>query len=210
MTDYDIPIAIREIQHYAYCPHRWGLIHIGCDWTENQFVNKAKLLHENVDDRKSRIHAGVYTEHSVQVYNDELNVFGILDCLCLTPDDNGCFIEKYGARFRLSIIEYKPSSTKKEEAEYADRMQLLAQKICVDAVFQTDCDVYIYYSDIRRRRTISFAPKDSENLKKIINSIKESYRAGLIPLMRKSQYCGGCSMKDICLPKAGKRNAKIT
>lgn len=37
-------VAIREVQHFAYCPHRRGLIHIGCDCRENAFVNKAKLL----------------------------------------------------------------------------------------------------------------------------------------------------------------------
>ena len=31
-------IAIRSIQHYMYCPHRWGLMEIDRAWAENAFV----------------------------------------------------------------------------------------------------------------------------------------------------------------------------
>ena len=41
-------ISIRSIQHYLYCPHRWGLIEIDRAWAENYFVTKANLMHERV------------------------------------------------------------------------------------------------------------------------------------------------------------------
>ena len=43
-------ITIRSIQHYLYCPHRWGLIEINDCWAENIFVTKANFLHERVHD----------------------------------------------------------------------------------------------------------------------------------------------------------------
>lgn len=43
-------ITIRSIQHYMYCPHRWGLIEINKSWGENIFVTKANLLHDRVHD----------------------------------------------------------------------------------------------------------------------------------------------------------------
>ena len=43
-------IAIRSIQHFMYCPHRWGLLEIDQAWAENVFVTKANLLHERVHD----------------------------------------------------------------------------------------------------------------------------------------------------------------
>ena len=48
-------IALRDIQHYLYCPHRWGLMKIDCAWAENYYVVKANLLHAGVcaEDRKS-------------------------------------------------------------------------------------------------------------------------------------------------------------
>lgn len=41
-------ITIRSIQHYMYCPHRWGLLEIDCAWAENVFVTKANFMHERV------------------------------------------------------------------------------------------------------------------------------------------------------------------
>ena len=55
MTDSDIVVNIREIQHYFYCPHRWGLIHIGSDWSENFFINKAQIIHDNVNGKTSSL-----------------------------------------------------------------------------------------------------------------------------------------------------------
>lgn len=43
-------ITIRSIQHFMYCPHRWGLLEIDKAWAENFFVTRANLLHERVHD----------------------------------------------------------------------------------------------------------------------------------------------------------------
>lgn len=47
-----VEIAIRSIQHYLYCPHRWGLLEIDKAWAENIFVTKANLMHKRVHDPK--------------------------------------------------------------------------------------------------------------------------------------------------------------
>ena len=43
-------INIRTIQHYMYCPRRWGLLEINNDWVENAFVVKADIMHGRVHD----------------------------------------------------------------------------------------------------------------------------------------------------------------
>ena len=37
-------INIRAIQHYMYCPRRFALLELNCDWAENAFVVKANLM----------------------------------------------------------------------------------------------------------------------------------------------------------------------
>ena len=64
-------ISIRTIQHYLYCPHRWGLLEIDKAWAENYFVTKADLLHKRVHDPERGYRAKdkrIYS--SVPVYND--------------------------------------------------------------------------------------------------------------------------------------------
>lgn len=199
----DEPVSIREVQHFAYCPHRWGLIHIGCDWSENAFVNRAKLIHERVDRGKPTALRGSIVECSVQVYDDEWGLFGVLDALELKPSDHGVFISKYQERFALTVIEYKPSVPRSEHALFADRMQLLAQKICADRVFGAECSACFYYADTRKRVRVCFEKEDQISLAKILRSIVDCRREGRIPPPQKSAFCSGCSMKDICLPKAG-------
>ena len=101
-------ISIRSIQHFIYCPHRWGLIEIDRAWAENYFVTKANIMHERVHDSDNHYNARgkrVYT--AVPVYNDEkeYNLYGVVDCL--EESEKG-----------LCVVEYKP--TKPKDADYRD------------------------------------------------------------------------------------------
>lgn len=50
-------ITIRSIQHYLYCPHRWGLLEIDKAWEENFFVTKANLIHDRVHNPEQHYNA---------------------------------------------------------------------------------------------------------------------------------------------------------
>ena len=90
-------ITIRSVQHYMYCPHRWGLLEIDRAWAENVFVTKANLLHERVHDPERHYTArGRKVFTSVPVYNDleVYNLYGVTDCLELTEDSQGISIDE--------------------------------------------------------------------------------------------------------------------
>ena len=180
-----------------------------CSWAENVFVCKGNLVHENVDTGKCLFARNAIVERSVRVYNDDWGLFGVVDCLELRRAASGCLIEKYGGRFELAIVEYKVRSPKSGDFRYEDGMQLLAQKICVDAIFKTDCETFFYYANIRKRVKPEFHKEDYSFLRATLAEMNELCKASIIPPVRKGQYCGGCSLKDICMPKGEKnRNAK--
>ena len=79
LKDSDIVVNIREIQHYFYCPHRWGLIHIGSDWSENFFINKAQIIHDNVNCKTSRR----ILKFSTVFCSGNANILG---CLCVVKN----------------------------------------------------------------------------------------------------------------------------
>ena len=181
-------IAIRSVQHYLYCPHRWGLLEIDRAWEENTFVTKANLMHERVHnpDKKYTLRGRkVFT--SVPVYNDleEYNLYGITDCL-----------------------EYKPSKPKNRDFNEDDLMQVFAQKICVDHVFGSDCDGVLYYADVKKRIQLplkeNFLEYDGK-LKSVLKDMREKLEKGVIPPIRKKQNCSGCSMKDMCMPLSDRK-----
>lgn len=199
-------IAIRTIQHYLYCPHRWGLLEIDKAWAENVFVTKANLMHERVHDpEKNYTVRGKKVYTSVYVYNDreKYNLYGMTDCLEMTPDKNGVSVDGSSEKYKLCIVEYKPTKPKDADYREDDLMQVFAQKLCVDFVFGGDCDGAIYYSDVKKRVVLPLKENFREYDKKLQSVLKEMricLNQGKIPAIRKGQKCSGCSMKDLCMP----------
>lgn len=201
-------ITIRSIQHYLYCPHRWGLLEIDKAWAENFFVTKADLMHDRVHDPdKSYTLRGKKVFTSVPVYHDSdpYNLYGITDCLELTKDKCGVVINGSKERYRICIVEYKPTKPKNAEYREEDLMQVFAQKICVDYVFGCDCDGTIYYADVKKRIVLPLKENFNEydtRLKTVLTEMRRNLVSGYIPEIRKGQKCNGCSMKDLCMPSA--------
>lgn len=199
-------IAIRSIQHYMYCPHRWGLMEIDRAWAENAFVTKANLMHNRVHDPDRNYSSRgkkVYT--SVSVYNDleQYNLYGVTDCLELTRDEKGVPIDGSKERYHISIVEYKPTMPKDKEYYEEDAMQMFAQKLCVDYIFRSDCDAILYYADVKKRISLPLREKFQEydrQLCEILEEMRKKLMQGVIPPIRKGQKCSGCSMKDLCMP----------
>lgn len=199
-------ITIRSIQHYLYCPHRWGLLEIDKAWAENIFVTKANLMHDRVHDPdKSYTMRGKKVFTSVPVYNDsdQYNLYGITDCLEFAKDKCGVAINGSEEKYRICIVEYKPTKPKKVEYRIDDLMQVFAQKICVDYVFGCDCDGVIYYADVKKRVILPLKENFEEydvKLKNILVEMRKNLETGHIPGIKKGQKCSGCSMKDLCMP----------
>lgn len=191
MSDNDI--SIRSIQHYLYCPHRWGLIEIDCAWAENYYVTKSDLMHERVHETGAHTSRNKKVYTAVSIYNDlpEYRLYGVTDCLEVSK---GLY----------SLVEYKPTKPKTEDFNHDDLMQVFAQKICADYVFGCNCEGYLYYADIKKRIKLplreGYELYDRE-LKQLLEEMRIHKEKGIIPPIRKGQKCSGCSMKDLCMPK---------
>lgn len=204
-------IAIRSIQHYMYCPHRWGLLEIDQAWAENGFVTKANLMHKRVHDPERHYSAkGKKVFTSVPVYNDleEYNLYGIIDCLELTKDPEGVSIDGTETKYKICIVEYKPTQPKKGDYREDDFMQVFAQKLCVDYVFGCECDAVLYYANTKERILLPVKENLAEydrKLKSLLDDMRTCLAKGIIPAIRKGQKCSGCSMKDLCMPSLKKQ-----
>ncbi len=199
-------VKIRDIQHFLYCPHRWGLLNIDCAWAENYYVVKANLLHDRVHNSENRyISKGKEVLTAVFVHNDApaYDIYGVVDCIELVKSKNGIQIAGYDDKFNLCIVEYKPTMPKSQDFNKDDALQVFAQKICVDKTFNTDCECYIYYADTKKRIKLPFKEEYDEYdklLKRVLADIREYTEKSEIPKILKGQKCNGCSLKDICMP----------
>ena len=203
-----LEITVRSVQHYLYCAHRWGLIEIDKAWAENAFVTKANLTHQRVHDPgKTYTSRGKKVFTSVPVYHDAepYNLYGVTDCLELTRDEQGVKVRGLSGRYAVNIVEYKPRKPKGREYNPEDLMQVFAQKVCVDYVFGCDCQGVLYYADVKERVRLplqeNYADYDKE-LRTVLREMRSCLQTGEIPPVKKGQKCSGCSMKDLCMPKA--------
>ena len=196
----NIEIAIRAVQHYMYCPHRWGLMEIDRAWAENYFVTKANLMHENVHDPGNHHFSRgkkIYTAVPVYLDDEEHNLYGVVDCLEVME-------KRETEKNEFRIVEYKPTKPRNRDFNEDDVMQIFAQKLCVDYVFGCDCDTELYYGDVKKRYSLPLKENYDiydDKLKSILAEMREFLKRGEIPAINKGQKCSGCSMKDLCMPK---------
>ena len=198
-------VNIRAIQHYLYCPRRFGLLELNDDWQENALVVKGNLVHE-------RVHSGehsfssktVRAESSVQLFNDELEIFGVADCIEFRKSSSAEYSQKLGDRYNVTLVEYKPTRPKNGEISEPDAIQVFAQKLCADSIYGVNCEGVLFYSDVKRRVKLPFDEEYDRYYSLLIKLLAEM-RAVLdsesIPDRPAKQRCSGCSLENVCMPK---------
>ncbi|MBR3678627.1 MAG: Dna2/Cas4 domain-containing protein [Oscillospiraceae bacterium] len=201
-------IHIRDIQHYLYCPRRFALLTLNCDWSENAAVVRANLMHHHVhdgshsfSDRRKVVRSDLPVFHDAPEYD----LYGVTDCVEFLRDDSGVPIPEQNGRFRVQVIEYKPRAPKDMPFHETDAIQVFAQKICADYVWHCDCDAYLYYADIRKRVKLPFDTeflRYDDLLKRLLDEMRTIVDRHEIPKRKKGQRCSGCSLAERCFPKA--------
>lgn len=199
-------LMLSGIQHFVFCPRQWALIHIERQWDDNKLTAEGSLNHRNVDDPSYRqLNNGVVTLRTVHVASATLGVYGICDAVELRPAQAGepCITHpKYPGRWIPYPVEYKHGASK---ADDCDRLQLAAQVICLEEMYDIDiAEAALFYFKSRRREVVVI---DSELREKVVSSTKQMhdlFKSGTIPPPVKKSSCGRCSLLNICLPEIGK------
>ena len=198
-------VNIRSIQHYMDSPRQFGLLVLNQDWSENAFVVMANIMHERVHSGKHEFHSKNKIElSSVSLYHDELDLYGVADCIEFVKNKTGTYIEQLDDKFDVNIVEYKPRQPNSGTSNEADAIQVFAQKLCADYIWKCKSAGYIYYGDTRRRVKLQLNEEYDKYyslLQKLISEINEVLESGNIPARVKGQKCSGCSVKDVCMPQ---------
>lgn len=91
----DEMLPLSGIQHYAFCPRQWYLIHVEQLWEENHLTAEGHLLHEKVHQpEESGRRGNVITLRSVPLASPSLGLYGYSDAVELHPAS-----ESQGAHF---------------------------------------------------------------------------------------------------------------
>lgn len=207
-------INIRTIQHYMYCPRRWGLLEMNNDWAENAFVVKANIMHEKVHDGSHNFSdRNRVVRSSITLYNDlpEYDLYGVTDCIEFIKDAAGVNIKGLSEKYLVKIVEYKPKPPKNCDYHETDAIQMFAQKLCADYVWGCDAECFVYYSETKKRVRLPFDTMFEHYdkiLKKLLCDMRKIFEKHEIPPRISGQKCTGCSMKDMCFYKNSSYSVK--
>jgi CRISPR-associated exonuclease Cas4 len=186
MTPSEDYLLISGIQHFMFCVHQWGLIHIEDVWQENSLTYEGKMLHERADNPELKESRGsVYFSRSVAVVSHALKMQGVIDVIEFTKDRGGIYVEEKGDFYFPRILEYKRGQPK-EGLE--DKVQLCALAMSFEEMKNIKLDYgYLYYFSINRRLKVDFDNALRDQVKNLSEQMHYYFDNNITPKPEKNK-----------------------
>ncbi|MCL2695597.1 MAG: CRISPR-associated protein Cas4 [Clostridiales bacterium] len=192
-------LPISGLQHYAFCPRQWALIHLEEQWQENALTAEGRALHDAAHDANfTESRAGLVIARSLWLSSARLGLVGVSDVVEFHADAAGIPLPGRRGAHRPYPIEYKRG---KPKAGNYDRLQLCAQALCLEEM--TGCAIpegALYYAAIRRREAVTLDEELRREVQDCTQAMHEAYRSGRTPAAQPRPVCKNCSLLDRCLP----------
>lgn len=196
-------LMLSGIQHFAFCRRQWAIIHIEQQWAENYRTTAGELMHKKAHDESSFEKRGdLLIVRGMRISSHELGLSGQCDVIEFRKEESGIELFGYEGKWRPTPVEYKHGAPKENNA---DELQLCAQAICLEEMFQIGLrDGYLYYGENRRRSHVEFTDVLRKEVKRAASEMHELFRKGHTPNVRPSKKCKACSLEELCIPKLQK------
>lgn len=196
-------LMLSGIQHFAFCRRQWAMIHIEQQWAENYRTTAGELMHKKAHDESAFEKRGnVLTVRGLRISSHELGVSGQCDVVEFQQAENGVTLYGYDGNWNPVPVEYKHGKPKENNA---DELQLCAQAICLEEMFQTVIpEGYLFYGENRRRSHVDFTEDLREEVKKMTKEMHELFQRGHTPNVKPTKQCKACSLENLCVPKLQK------
>lgn len=190
MEVYEPSILISALQHCAYCPRQFALIHVEQAWADNRFTAEGNILHERVDSGVAEQRKDIRYERGVMLRSKCYGLTGKMDLLEI----------EQGEPPRYYPVEYKRGKPKVQDW---DRIQLCAQALCIEEMRDVNVsEGAIWYWEVRKREPVLI----DEDLRAVTISVIEGAHAVISsgktpPPTDKVKRCRACSLRDLCEPE---------
>lgn len=181
------PIPLSAIEHYAYCPRQYALIHTDGQWVANAHTAHGSADHATVDAGTRKVtRDGVMTWLSLPVWHDGLNLTGVCDAVEF-PD-------------AVPIpVEYKPHHPRGRSSPAAQ--QLAAQAMCLESMLGVDVLYGVLFAHHDRRRTrVEITAELRVATLGTIQRIRRAIEERTLPARLNDARCRRCSLAEICQP----------
>lgn len=196
-------LMLSGIQHFAFCRRQWAIIHIEQQWAENERTTAGELMHKKAHDEGSIEKRGdLLTIRGLRISSRELGLSGQCDVVECHRDDSGIDLFGYEGKWLPVPVEYKHGLPKENNA---DELQLCAQAICLEEMFQVRIpEGFLYYGENRRRSQVEFTDSLREEVRRTALEMHDLFQKGYTPQVKPAKRCKACSLENLCLPKIQK------
>jgi CRISPR-associated exonuclease Cas4 len=199
MFSEDELLPISALQHLLFCERQCALIHIERLWVENRLTAEGRVLHRNAHEGPDETRHGVRTTRGLGLRSTRLGLVGVADVVEFRQIDG-----EEGMR-RPFPIEYKRG---KPKAHNADLVQLCAQALCLEEMFETPVEVgAIFYGEPRRRLEVRFDSELRDLTARTAVRLHALIASGVTPRAVRERKCDACSLLPVCLPEAMTRGS---
>lgn len=180
----DNTLPLSGLQHLAFCPRQWALIHLEQAWAENRLTAEGRLLHERADLPGQSRRANLRTVRGMQLLSIRLRLSGRADIVEFRPEP--------------FPVEYKRGKRKPTDC---DLVQLCAQAFCLEEMLGVPVPSgAIFYGEPRRRMDVAFSPGLRGRTETLAATMHRLYAAHETPPALPAKHCERCSLIDVCLP----------
>lgn len=192
-------LLLSGLQHFAFCPRQWALIHIENQWHENKLTAEGVILHEKVhDDDFSEKRGDVLTLRSLRVVSHVLGVTGMCDAVEFNRAQEGAVLHGRKGQWLPFPVEYKRG---KPKSHRADELQLCCQAMCLEEMLS--CAIprgALFYFGDRHRTEVIFDHELRSLVLSMIVEMHALFNRGYTPKVKRTSACKSCSLVEQCLP----------
>lgn len=180
-------VTLSEVEHWAYCPRQWALIHLEQWFSSNEDTVRGDIAHEHLDEGGRRSRGDTTTWWSVDVASEALGLRGRCDRVVI--GESGSVIP----------IEHKSG----RKALHAALLQLTGQAMCLEEMLATRIDHGRLY--LIATKDLQVVPISDELRAEVRAAVAEirSWRGTYqhrLPPPADDHRCRACSLWPGCMP----------
>lgn len=179
------PVMISALQHWSYCQRQCALIHVEQTFTENLYTLRGRRAHAHADHPGNEARRGARIERALPLWSRKWGLTGKADTVEFVDG-------------RPYPVEYKVGRRK---SGGHDELQLCAQALCLEEMFDIPVPVgALYYHASRQRHEVSFDTDLRARVVEAVAGVRQLLESETLPGAPNDARCPKCSLIDACLP----------
>lgn len=200
MYSEDDLLPLSGLQHLAYCPRQFALIHIEQVWDENRFTAEGQLLHRRVNEETHESRGDIHIAHAVRLRSLRYGLSGIADVVEFQRASDGIPLAGKQGQWRPFPVEYKRGKPKQGNM---DEVQLCAQALCLEEMLGIAIPAgALFYGKTRRRKEVTLTDALRTATIGLAERMHALWASRQTPPAEFGPKCEQCSLIERCMPQS--------